>query len=85
MRKDSKSAAIWIFLGILLTAVFTVGFISSRDPTAFQSRYRVDATLDFVLNICRSIWLPAGIIGIPLFLVSLILDLRRESKRNRQE
>jgi hypothetical protein len=79
MRKN-KSGAIGIFLGLLLTAAFTVGLIAVRDPAAFIRKDSYDYTLEFAVNLCKSIWLPAGVIGIPLFLVSLIRSLYLESK-----
>ena len=77
-----KSSAIAIFIGVLLIVVFAVGLIVTKNPSAFQTRYRYDYTLESVLSFCAQVWLPAGIIGIPLFLVSLIISLVRESRKD---
>lgn len=79
MRKN-KSGTIGIFLGLLLTAAFIVGLAAVRDPAAFIRKNHYDYTFEFAVNLCKSIWLPAGVIGIPLFLISLIRSLRLESK-----
>ena len=78
----NKSGAVSIFIGLLLIAVFIVGLVAMNNPAAFTRKNYYDHTLDFVVNLCRSIWLPAGIIGIPLLLISLLISLRRE-RRNR--
>lgn len=86
MRNDRKTSTAFIFLGCLLTAVFAVGLISSRNPEAFLSRYRYDYALESFLRFCRAVWLPAGIAGIPMFLISLLLSLWRENRgRNRRQ
>lgn len=78
--KGRKSSAILIFVGLLLIAVFVVGLICEKNPGAFQRKYRYDFALEQFCDFCRNWWLPAGIIGIPTFLISLLLSLRRESK-----
>ena len=78
--KGRKSSAILIFVGLLLIAVFVVGLICEKNPGAFQRKYRYDFALEQFCDFCRNWWLPAGIIGIPTFLVSLLIALRRESK-----
>ncbi len=78
--KRKKSGAVSIFVGALLVAVFVIGLISSRNPGAFLQRYRYDYALESFLAFCRYWWLPAGIIGIPVFLISLIVCLVRESR-----
>ena len=78
--KGRKSGAILIFVGLLLIAVFVVGLICEKNPGAFQRKYRYDFALEQFCDFCRNWWLPAGIIGIPTFLVSLLIALRRESK-----
>ncbi len=80
MRRDRRSSAAAVFAGLLLTAVFAVGMVSVRNPGAFQSRYMENTARDFFVGLCEQIWLPAGIIGIPTLLISLILDLRRGRK-----
>ena len=80
----NKSGAVSIFIGLLLIAVFIVGLVAMNNPAAFTRKNYYDQTLDFVVNLCRSIWLPAGIIGIPLFLVSLVRCLYLESKEKRR-
>ncbi len=80
MRNERKTSTVFIFLGCLLTVIFAVGLVSSRNPEAFVSRYRYDYAGEFFLRLCRGIWLPAGVIGIPTFLIFLILSLWREGK-----
>ena len=80
MKQRSKSNAVAIFIGVLLTAVFVVGLTVTNNPDAFSARYRYDFALEQFCDFCRNWWLPAGIIGIPTFLVSLLIALRRESK-----
>ncbi len=80
MNKSRKSDAIFIFIGLLLIVFFAVGLTAERHPGAFVSRYRYDYALEFFTGFCRTIWLPAGIIGFPLFLISLIVSIWRESK-----
>ena len=36
-------------------------------------------------SFCREFWLPAGIIGIPTFLISLFISLAREKKKEPYE
>jgi len=78
--KKKKSGAVCIFLGALLIAVFAVGLVARRDPGVFFRPYRYDFSLEQFVFFCREWWLPAGIIGIPLFLISLIVSLIRERK-----
>ena len=85
MKRDRKSAAIFIFLGLLLIVIFAVGRIFSQDPSAFYNRYRVDRALDDFVYFCSQWWIPAGIIGIPMFLISFLLSLVREHKENQKQ
>ena len=78
--KGSKSGAVLMFAGILLIVVFAVGLAVSRNPAALSRPYRYDLALEQFGAFCSRIWLPAGIIGIPLFLVSLLISLIRERK-----
>ena len=78
--KGRKSGAVSIFIGLLLIVVFVVGLICEKNPGAFQRKYRYDYTLEQFCAFCRGWWLPAGILGIPTFLISLLISLRRESK-----
>ena len=65
---------------MLLVAVFIVGLTVDLNPRALTSRYRQDLSLEMFGAFCSRVWLPAGIIGIPLFLVSLIVSLINEKK-----
>jgi hypothetical protein len=76
--KGRKSAAVFIFLGALLTFVFAFGLVVQRNPGALSRQYRYDLALEHFRAFCANYWLPAGIIGIPMFLVSLIVSLVRE-------
>ena len=76
--KGRKSAAVFIFLGALLTFVFAFGLVVQRNPGVLSRQYRYDLALEHFRAFCANYWLPAGIIGIPMFLVSLIVSLVRE-------
>ena len=76
--KGRKAAAVFIFLGALLTFVFAFGLVVQRNPGALSRQYRYDLALEHFRAFCANYWLPAGIIGIPMFLVSLIVSLVRE-------
>lgn len=78
--KARKSGAVAIFIGVLLIVIFAVGLIVQKNPSALISKYRYDFALEQFCAFCANWWLPAGIIGIPLFLISLITSLVRESK-----
>ena len=78
--KGRKSGAVWIFIGLLLIVVFAVGLICEKNPSAFLRRYQYDYALERFCSFCVDWWLPAGIIGFPMFLISLIISLVRESK-----
>ena len=83
--KGRNSGAVLIFIGALLIVIFAVGLIVERNPAALKQSHRYDMALENFGAFCASVWLPAGIIGIPLFLISLLVSLRREKKeKNRQ-
>ena len=84
MRKDHKSSAVLIFVGFLLIVVFGVGLALSRNPGAFHNQYRVDHTQERFLAFCAEWWIPAGVVGIPMFLITLVVSLWRESRENRK-
>ena len=78
--KGRKSAAVSIFIGLLLIVVFVVGLVCEKNPSAFERRYRYSFALEQFRSFCVNWWIPAGIIGIPVFLISLIISLVRESR-----
>lgn len=80
--KGKTSGTVLIFVGALLIVIFAVGLIVEKNPAALTQRYRYDMALESFGVFCTQVWLPAGIIGIPLFLVSLILSLVREKKKD---
>ena len=80
--KGSKSGAVAIFIGVLLIVVFAVGLICEKNPSAFLRRYEYNLAMEQFCAFCRDWWLPAGIIGFPLFLISMIVSLIRGSKEN---
>lgn len=80
--KGRKSGAVTLFIGVLLVVVFAVGLIVDRNPAALNRPYHYDYALQQFGTFCASVWLPAGIIGIPLLLISLIVSLIREKKEN---
>jgi len=83
--KGRNSGAVMIFIGILLTAVFAVGLAVVKNPHALNRPYQYDFALDQFGAFCASIWLPAGIIGIPLLVISLVVSLVRERKEKEKE
>jgi len=84
MRRERKTTTVFIFAGALLIVIFAVGLISSGHPDFFRSRSRYDYTLEQFIRLCVEWWIPAGIIGFPMFLISLILSLARESGDRRK-
>ena len=78
--KGRNSGAVAIFIGLLLIVIFAVGLICEKNPAAFLRKYQYDYALESFCAFCVRWWLPAGIIGIPLFLISLIISLMRESR-----
>ena len=82
--KGRKSGAVFIFLGALLIVVFAVGLVAQRNPAFLSRRYQYDLALEQFRAFCTYWWLPAGMIGIPMFLISLIISLIREKNNNNQ-
>ena len=80
--KRSKSGAVAIFIGVLLTAIFVVGLVSMKDPDALSAKYRYDFALDQFKQFCMNWYWIAGIIGIPTLVISLVIALVRESKED---
>ena len=84
MRNKSTSArntgAVAIFIGALLVAIFAVGLIAINNSDAFFRKKQYDFALQQFVEVCTSIWLPAGVIGIPTFVISLARSLIRESR-----
>lgn len=78
--KGRNSGAVMIFIGLLLIVVFGVGLAVDSNPNALARPYHYDYALEQFGIFCSRIWLPAGVIGIPLFLISLIISLVREKK-----
>ncbi|MBR6165343.1 MAG: hypothetical protein IKQ45_05395 [Clostridia bacterium] len=78
--KARKSSAVAIFIGALLIIIFAVGLACSKNPDIFRQKYRYDYSLEQFCAFCVNFWLPAGIIGFPTFLISLIISLIREKK-----
>ena len=82
--RSRKSGAIWMFIGGLLIVIFAVGLTVTQNPGALAQRYRYDRALELFGVFCASVWLPAGILGFPTFLIALILSLLRERKEDRE-
>ena len=82
--KGRKSGAVFIFLGALMIIVFAVGLATRKNPEFLSRRYQYDLALEQFRAFCAYCWLPAGIIGIPMFLISLIVSLIRERNSNDQ-
>ena len=83
--KGRKSSAVLIFVGALLLVIFAVGLITSKNPDTFRPKYRYDYAWEQFIWICYQLWIPAGIIGFPLFLISLIISLVREHREKSRE
>ena len=80
-----KTGAVSMFIGLLLIVIFGVGMAVERKPAALTQPRRYDMALEQFGSFCSSIWLPAGIIGIPLFLFSLIKSLIQERRANKEK
>ena len=78
--RSRKTGAVSLFLGALLIVIFAVGLICEKNPDALNRRYHYDLALEHFSSFCAAWWLPAGIIGIPLFLISLTISLIHEKK-----
>ena len=83
--KSRKSGAVSLFLGLLLIVIFGVGLTVDQNPAALVQPKKYDHALLQFGTFCSAIWLPAGIIGIPLFLFSLIKSLIQEHRANRED
>ena len=78
--KQQKSGAVFIFLGAVLTFCFVVGLMYERNPGTFVRIKEINVPREQFAAFCGS-WYPIlGLIGIPMFLISLILSLIREKK-----
>ena len=83
--KSRKSGAVSLFLGLLLIVIFGVGLTVDQNPAALVQPKKYDHALQQFGTFCSAIWLPSGIIGIPLFLFSLIKSLIQEHRANRED
>ena len=83
--KSKKSGAVSLFLGLLLIVIFGVGLTVEKNPTALMQTKKYDHALQQFGTFCSAIWLPAGIIGIPLFLFSLIKSLIQERRSDKED
>ena len=83
--KNKKSGAVSLFLGLLLIVIFGVGLTVEQNPAALVQPKKYDHALQQFGTFRPAIWLPAGIIGIPLFLFSLIKSLIQEHKARKED
>ncbi len=83
--QNRNTGAVSIFIGALLIVIFVVGLIVTDNPAALTRPRRYDMALESFGSFCASVWLPAGIIGIPLFLFSLIRSLIRDRKEKQKQ
>lgn len=83
--KNKKSGAVSLFLGLLLIVIFGVGLTVEQNPAALVQPKKYDHALQQFGTFCSAIWLPAGIIGIPLFLFSLIKSLIQERRADKED
>ena len=81
---EKKSGAVSIFIGLLLIVIFGIGLAVDNNPMALIRPHSYDFALEQFGTFCASVWLPAGIIGIPLFFFSFIRSLIKERKHNRE-
>ncbi len=77
------TSAVSIFVGALLIVIFAIGLIASDRPDTFYQKDYYDFSLIQFVSFCRNWWLPAGIIGFPVFLFSLIRSLIQESREKK--
>lgn len=82
MRRASSGVG-FIFVGALLTVCFAVGLSFNNDPSLYIQARNVNIAREQFASFCGSIWLPCGIIGIPMLLISLIVCLYRESRQDK--
>ena len=78
-----STSAVAIFIGALLIVIFAVGLIATRRSDAFMQKNRYDFTVEQFVAFCKNWWPVAGIVGIPVFLVSLIRSLVLESREKK--
>ena len=78
--RSSKTVTIVMFIGILLILVFAAGLVLENNPGAFRAKYRYDFALEQFCGFCKRFWLPAGIIGIPTFLITMFISFRQEKR-----
>ncbi len=82
--KQRKSSTAFIFLGAVLTFCFVVGLMYEQNPETFVKMKEINVPREQFAAFCGS-WYPIlGLIGIPMFLISLILSLIREKKEDKQ-
>ena len=80
--KQGKTSTVLIFIGLMLVVVFVIGLACSRNPDVFKRRYVYDYTLDKVCAFCADWYIPAGIIGIPMLVISVLVSLAKDKKSN---
>ena len=78
--KGRNSGAVFIFLGALLTFCFAIGLVWARQPDTFIRAKLYDFAQSQFLAFCGYWWLPMGIIGIPMLVISLVVALIREHR-----
>ncbi len=81
--KGRNSGAVFLFLGVLLSFCFGVGLTWAQNPDALMNAKRYDIAWEQFVFFCGEWWALLGIIGIPMFVISLIICLIRE-RRNRE-
>ena len=78
--KRQNTAAVFIFLGLLLTVCFVVGLTYTRNPSIYLRPDRTNVALEQFAAFCGNCYVFFGLIGIPMLLISLIVSLIRESR-----
>ena len=80
MKKSDTSGAATIFIGALLTVCFVIGLVYNNNPGAFIQSHRMDYTFEGFVGLCAKLFIPCGIIGIPMLVISLIVCLCKERR-----
>lgn len=78
MHQDHKGTAICVFLGLLFIIFSVLGFSFYQNPGNFLKADRYDLAFEQFLRFCCSLRYAFGAVGIPLFLISLIVSIVRK-------
>ena len=82
--KGKNSSAVFIFLGALLSFGFGIGVAYMKNPGMLIRRGQFDISWEMFTAFCGKWYWLMGLIGIPMFLISLIISLVRERRANQE-